>query len=94
MSLATTLAQVALGLLLVGSVLAFVRIVRGPHLGDRVAAFDLLSIQVLGVICSSTIITNNPIILDAAIILALLAFLATVAFARYIEKQAGGVAHA
>jgi multicomponent Na+:H+ antiporter subunit F len=32
--------------------------------------------------------TNAPVLLDAAIVLALIAFLSTVAFARYIERRA------
>lgn len=90
------LIETALAIMMVGAGLAFIRLVRGPALPDRVVAFDLLSIQVLGIICGTAIITGRPSLLDAAIILALLAFLATVAFARYVERRVhnGRDAHA
>ncbi len=90
----STLVQAALALMMVGVAVAFMRMVRGPSLPDRVVAFDLVSIQVVGIICATAILTGRPLFLDAAIVLALLAFLATVAFARYIERQARGDAHA
>lgn len=94
----TVIVQVALAMMALGVALAFVRLVRGPGLPDRVVAFDLLSIQVLGIICGVAVLTGRSLLLDAAIILALLAFLATVAFARYVEKRtaarAGGDARA
>jgi multicomponent Na+:H+ antiporter subunit F len=35
-----------------------------------------------------TLETNQPVFLDAAIVLALVAFLGTVAFGRYLERRA------
>lgn len=86
MSLLTTSAAVALAIVMLGVALAFIRLVRGPDLPNRVVAFDLLSIQVVGLIAGSAILTDTPLFLDAAFILALLAFLATIAFARYMER--------
>jgi multicomponent Na+:H+ antiporter subunit F len=69
-------------------VLTFVRLVRGPSLADRVIALDLVSTQAVGIIGAATIITREPFLLRAAIVLALITFLGTVAFARYLEKRA------
>lgn len=68
--------------------LSFTRLLRGPSLADRVVAFDLLTMQALGMICGAAILTRQWLFLDAAIILALLTFLATIAFARHIERTA------
>jgi multicomponent Na+:H+ antiporter subunit F len=68
--------------------LAFLRLVRGPTLPDRVVALDLITVLVVAIIVLYDIATNEHVLLDAAIVLALIAFLGTVAFARYIERRA------
>jgi multicomponent Na+:H+ antiporter subunit F len=70
----------------VGLLLAFVRMVRGPSVPDRILSLDLMASLVVGIIAVYSILTNQPVFLDPAIILSLIAFLGTVAFARYIEK--------
>jgi multicomponent Na+:H+ antiporter subunit F len=65
--------------------LAMVRLVRGPSLPDRVVAVDLLSAVAVGVVAAWSVATNDPIYLDVALLVALVAFLGTVAFARYAE---------
>jgi multicomponent Na+:H+ antiporter subunit F len=67
--------------------LAFIRLVRGPTLPDRVVALDLITILAVAIITLYAIATNERILLDAAIVLALVTFLSTVAFARYIERR-------
>jgi multicomponent Na+:H+ antiporter subunit F len=67
-------------------VLTFVRLVKGPTLPDRVVALELLASLTVGIIAAYTVATGVPSFLDVAIVLALTAFLAAVAFARYIEK--------
>lgn len=59
----------------------------GPRLSDRVVALDLLLTTGIGIIAVYSIITNQPTFLDIAMILALIAFLGTVAFAYYLEKR-------
>jgi multicomponent Na+:H+ antiporter subunit F len=67
-------------------VLAFIRMVSGPSLPDRVVALDLMSTAAMGVIAVYAISTNEPVFLDVAIILALVAFLGTIAFAYYLIR--------
>lgn len=74
-------------LLSVAVLMAFVRLARGPSLPDRVVALDLLATLAIGMIAVYSIARNQPVLLDVAIVLALLAFLGTVAFARYLEKR-------
>lgn len=80
-------AFVALSMMSMAIALAVVRLIRGPSLPDRVVALDLISILAAGVIAVYTIETGEAAYLDVAIALALVGFLGTVAFARYIEKQ-------
>ena len=76
-----------MAMLSAAAVLAFVRLVRGPNLPDRVVALDLFTAIVVGVIAVYTIDSQSSEMLRAAIVLALISFLGTVAFARYLEKR-------
>jgi multicomponent Na+:H+ antiporter subunit F len=68
--------------------LTFARLVRGPTLPDRVIALDLLAAIIVGFTAVYAIETEQPVFLDAAIVIALIIFLGTVAFAQYIERRA------
>lgn len=74
-------------MLSVSVVLVFIRIVKGPSIADRVIALDLLITIGIAVITTYSIISGNSTFLDVAMILALIAFLGTVAFAYYLEKK-------
>jgi multicomponent Na+:H+ antiporter subunit F len=75
------------GVLVLAMFLAFIRLVRGPSLPDRVVALDLITIQIAAMLAVDTIATGQAVFLDAAIVLALISFLGTVAFARYLERR-------
>jgi multicomponent Na+:H+ antiporter subunit F len=77
----------ALPLLGVALMLALIRIVIGPSAPDRVVALDLLATVVIGMIAAYEVATNQPGYIDVAIALALVSFLGTVAFARYVERS-------
>jgi multicomponent Na+:H+ antiporter subunit F len=73
--------------LAISAMLIFIRFLMGPSLSDRVVALDLLITTGIGMIAVYSIITDQPTFLDIAMILALIAFLGTVAFSYYIEKM-------
>ena len=79
--------NVILLLLSAGLVSVFIRLLRGPYLPDRVIALDLLSILAMGFIVAYAVRFNQPNFLDVAIILAIISFLGTVAFAYYLERR-------
>jgi multicomponent Na+:H+ antiporter subunit F len=79
--------EIAFAALTVALFLAFLRLARGPSLPDRVVALDTLTVIVAGILAVGTIDTGRAVFLDAAIVLALVSFLATVAFARYLERR-------
>lgn len=81
---ATMIALILLGLALLVSI---VRIVIGPTLADRVLALDLLTVVAMGFVGAIAIRTGLTLYLDIAIALALLGFLATLAFTRYILSR-------
>jgi multicomponent Na+:H+ antiporter subunit F len=78
---------IALSLTGVALFLAFIRLMLGPSLPDRVVALDLIGVLAVGIIAAYDIMTDQPILLDAATVLALVAFLSTVAFAQYVERR-------
>ena len=82
--LAPTLALALVGLAMV---LAFVRLVRGPTLPDRVVALDLMGVLAVGMLAAYAVAADQPVLLDPAAVLALVGFLGTVAFARYLGRR-------
>ena len=82
--------EAALAALAVGILLAVVRLVKGPALPDRVVAVDLIANLAVAVLGLLAIRFDEPALLQPAMVLALVAFLGTVAFARYIERRASG----
>ncbi len=80
--------QIALGLLLIGMLLAVIRLIRGPNLGDRILALDMITGLATGFIAGLAVLTGFSLYIDIAIALALVGFLATVALARYLMSRA------
>ena len=80
--------MIVLGMLCIALFLAFARLVRGPTLPDRVVALDLIALLSVGFIAIYDIVTNDTVFLDVALALALIAFVGTIAFARYMEREA------
>ena len=80
--------NMVLAMLSVSMFLAFLRLLRGPTLPDRVVALDLIALLSIGFIAIYDITTSDAVFLDVAIALGLVAFLGTIAFARYIERGA------
>ena len=76
----------ALVTLALAILVAVVRLVKGPTLPDRVVAMDLMGILVVGLIVVLAASTGVHATLDAAIVIALIAFVATIAYAPYVEK--------
>jgi multicomponent Na+:H+ antiporter subunit F len=70
-------------------VLAFIRLLRGPTTADRIVAFDLIAATSAGIIVVTAIVTEQAVLLDAASIWAVIAFVSVIAFADYIERRGG-----
>ena len=83
LELATQFALLTLGVALL---LAVVRLVRGPTLPDRIVAMDLIGVLVIGLIVVLAASTDVRATLDAAIVIALIGFVGTVAYATYVER--------
>lgn len=71
--------------------LLFAAAMLGLVLADNVillfVCWELTSLIVVGLLAADVIQTAEPVLLDAAIVLALIGFVSTVAFARYLERR-------
>jgi multisubunit Na+/H+ antiporter MnhF subunit len=77
---------ITLATLGVALLITVVRLVKGPTLPDRVVAMDLLGVLVVGLSVVLAASTGVRAALDVAIVLALVGFLGTIAYATYIER--------
>lgn len=78
---------IILPVLALSLLLIFYRFLKGPSLSDRVVALDLLITTGIGIIAVYSVLSRLATFLDIAMILALIAFLGTVAFSYYLEKR-------
>jgi multicomponent Na+:H+ antiporter subunit F len=75
-------------LMSIGMALCIIRLMRGPSIADRAVALDQIAVGVVAIVLLYSIRVNDPVYLDAAMVVALIGFLGTLAFARYIERGA------
>ena len=80
------ISQITLVTLGVALLVAFIRLVKGPTLPDRIVAMDLIGVLVVGIIVVLAGSSGVRATLDAAIVIALVGFLGTVAYATYVER--------
>mgnify|MGYP001801978083 CR=1 FL=1 len=78
----TTSAMVLLSL-----AIAFIRLAKGPTLADRVVALDMMTVSIIAVCGVVAVATGVFALLDVALVLALVGFLATVALARFADRK-------
>ena len=74
-------------ILTISVILVFIRLLKGPELVDRVIALDLMITIGIAFITVYSIRSAEAILLDVAMIFALIAFLGTIAFSFYLDKQ-------
>lgn len=83
--------DVGLVLIFLGICLCLLRLVKGPTLIDRGVAADTISLQVVGLVLLITVRLGSIVDFDAVLIVSILGFVSTVAFAQFIGRR-GAVA--
>ncbi|HSO57705.1 MAG TPA: Na(+)/H(+) antiporter subunit F1 [Paenisporosarcina sp.] len=69
------------------SMAAFIyRLIIGPSVPDRVVALDSLGVALIAMIGLISILSDTSFFLDIILLLAILAFIGTVAFSKFLEK--------
>jgi multicomponent Na+:H+ antiporter subunit F len=79
--------DITLIILAVSLMICFVRLYIGPNPPNRAVAFDTIAIHAVGIFALIAMRSDAPALLDAAIVTAVLGFVGTMMFARYIEKS-------
>jgi multicomponent K+:H+ antiporter subunit F len=72
-----------MSMLAVALLLCLFRLVRGPSAQDRILALDTLYIDTLALLVVAGVRFAEPVFFDAALVIALLGFLGTVALAKF-----------
>jgi len=68
--------------------LSFIRFLKGPHLTDRVVAFDTMGIMAVSLLVILSVTIKSSVYLDVAFVFALIGFIGTIIFARFnITKE-------
>ena len=83
MNISMTIAFLAV---IVGQVMAMVRLMIGPSTGDRILALDTMVINAIGLIVLLGIHQGTHIYFEASLIIAMLGFVSTVALARFVLR--------
>lgn len=76
----------ALACISVAMLLSLFRLVRGPTSGDRILAVDTLTINVIALIVVFGIAEATATFFEAALLLAMVAFVATVAYCKFLLR--------
>ena len=87
MTLIDYLYYVILPVLVISALLIFWRFIKGPSIADKIISLDLIITTGIGIIAVYSIIYDHSTLMDTALILALIAFLSTVALSYYLEKR-------
>ena len=74
-------------MLLFAFVLAFVRMLKGPDISDRIAAMDLIASVTIAFILSYSVLVNKAIYFDIVIVISLISFISTVAISTYLKQK-------
>jgi multicomponent K+:H+ antiporter subunit F len=77
---------IAFVLVALSQVLSMVRLVIGPSTGDRILALDTMVVNAIGLIILLGISQGSRIYFEVALIIAMLGFVSTVAYARFVLR--------
>ena len=67
-------------------IMAMIRLVIGPDTGDRILALDTMVVNAIGLIVLLGISQGTRIYFEVSLIIAMLGFVSTVAYARFVLR--------
>ncbi|MEX3315014.1 K+/H+ antiporter subunit F [Sulfitobacter sp. PS-8MA] len=76
----------ALVFVAIAQFMAMIRLWIGPGTGDRILALDTMFINAIGLIVLIGLLQGTQIYFEAALIIAMLGFVSTVAYARFVLR--------
>lgn len=78
--------DITVGAILLSMLLCGWRLLRGPEITDRLLAIDTLYVNVVALIIVLGMRQRTDLLFEAALIVAMLGFVSTVALARYLTR--------
>jgi multicomponent Na+:H+ antiporter subunit F len=76
----------SLALLTLAILLNIYRVVKGPSSADRIQALDAIGINVIAGIAIFSVFLHTHAYFDVILLIGILSFISTIAFARFIER--------
>jgi len=77
---------IAFAAVAISQIMAMFRLVIGPGSGDRILALDTMVVNAIGLIVLLGISQGTRLYFEASLIIAMLGFVSTVAYARFILR--------
>lgn len=77
---------IAFSAVAIAQVLAMTRLVVGPNTGDRILALDTMVVNVIGMIVLLGMYQGTKLYFEVSLIIAMLGFVSTVAYARFVLR--------
>jgi multicomponent Na+:H+ antiporter subunit F len=78
--------KASLLLFALSTVLYLYRLIKGPSTPDRVIALDAIGINLIGITAIISVVLRTNAFLEIILLLGILTFIGTVAFAKFLEK--------
>jgi multicomponent Na+:H+ antiporter subunit F len=75
--------------LMMAMIITLFRLLKGPSINDRIAAMDLISSVIMGVILVYAVLIQNAIYFDVPLIISLISFIGTIAVSTYLKQKNG-----
>ena len=77
---------IAFGSVSLAQIMAMIRLIIGPSTGDRILALDTMVINAIAIIILLGIAQGTRIYFEVSLIIAMLGFVSTVAYARFVLR--------
>ena len=81
-----TILSIALFLFIFAILLALYRIIKGPSMPDRVVALDMIGVNLISGVAVFSVVLQTHAFLEVILIVGILAFISTIALARFVER--------
>ncbi|WP_077619216.1 Na(+)/H(+) antiporter subunit F1 [Bacillus sinesaloumensis] len=80
------LLNIALLCLSVSTIAYLYRVIKGPSIPDKVIALDAIGVNLVGITAIISVILRSNSFLEVILLIAIVAFVGTVAFSKFLEK--------
>lgn len=78
--------NISLVLLSVSTIAYLYRVIKGPSISDKVIALDAIGVNLVGITAIISVILRSNSFLEVILLIAIVAFVGTVAFSKFLEK--------